>query len=257
MADTTLTPTEVLILVVLMAEADEVSNPVLKERYGVTLTGKSCKKLNELKLVESRKGERGALFHLLSDHGWRHLGELVAMGTGNGAEEGVRAPQRSGWAGAGCLALLGGLQRYLVRHDKRFADIFESPSAPVEPAPAPRATVENAENAGSAGSAEVAASPAPSTATVTLTPADVQARVRAAYVELAREPGDWVSLTRVRERLADVARADVDATLESMIELPDVNIVPASNQKALTGADRAAAVRIGNEDKHLIWIGVR
>ncbi len=242
MSDATLTPTEVMILVVLMAEADEVSNPVLKERYGVTLTGKSCRKLNELKLVESRKGERGALFHLLSDHGWRHLGELVATGTGEGAAEGVRAPQRSGWAGAGCLALLGGLQRHLVRHDRRLADIFESPSAPVEPAPAPR------EIAGPA------ASPAP---TVTLTMADVQARVRAAYVELAREPGDWVSLTRVRERLADVARADVDAALESMIELPDVNIVPASNQKALTGADRAAAVRIGNEDKHLIWIGVR
>jgi len=34
-----------------------------------------------------------------------------------------------------------------------------------------------------------------------------------------------------------------------------VQIVPESNQKVLTKEDRAAAVRIGNQAKHLIRIG--
>jgi hypothetical protein len=37
---------------------------------------------------------------------------------------------------------------------------------------------------------------------------------------------------------------------------PDVNIVPESNQKALTDAERTAAVRIGGQDKHFLAIGV-
>ena len=43
-----------------------------------------------------------------------------------------------------------------------------------------------------------------------LTAPDVEARIRAAYRELAAEPGAWVSLTRLRPLLGDVHEADVD-----------------------------------------------
>jgi hypothetical protein len=41
MADTDLTPTESALLIVLMAEAREISNTELAERFQLTLTGQS------------------------------------------------------------------------------------------------------------------------------------------------------------------------------------------------------------------------
>ncbi|MER6830800.1 hypothetical protein ABT352_32740 [Streptosporangium sp. NPDC000563] len=88
-----------------------------------------------------------------------------------------------------------------------------------------------------------------------VTPEVVQARVRDAYQALAKEPGDWVSLTQLRDRLgADLPREQVDAALRRMNRMPDVNLVPDDNQKMLTREDRAAALHIGEQDKHLISI---
>ncbi|GII42257.1 hypothetical protein [Planotetraspora phitsanulokensis] len=84
---------------------------------------------------------------------------------------------------------------------------------------------------------------------------DVEALIREAYAELAREPGGWVSLTELRVLLRDAARTKVDETLRRMAAMPDVNVVPESNQKALTRRDREAALVIGDQDKHLISIG--
>jgi hypothetical protein len=84
---------------------------------------------------------------------------------------------------------------------------------------------------------------------------DVEALIREAYAELAREPGGWVSLTDLRVLLRDVTRTKADETLRRMAAMPDVNIVPESNQKALTRRDREAALAIGDQDKHLISIG--
>ena len=48
----------------------------------------------------------------------------------------------------------------------------------------------------------------------------------------------------------------MDEELTRMISLPDVDLIPESNQKTLSPDDRAAAVRIGNQDKHLLRIEV-
>ncbi|MEK8106042.1 hypothetical protein NKG94_14370 [Micromonospora sp. M12] len=40
-----------------------------------------------------------------------------------------------------------------------------------------------------------------------------------------------------------------------MIGREDVRIIPVANTKSLTARDRAAAVRIGNEDNHALAIG--
>ncbi|MET8006305.1 hypothetical protein [Nonomuraea glycinis] len=91
-------------------------------------------------------------------------------------------------------------------------------------------------------------------ATAALTPEEVQTRVRAAYVDLAAQPGAWVGLSRLRAALSDVPRDQVDEALLALERMPDVNIVPESNQKTLTASARAAAVHIGGQDKHLITV---
>ena len=85
---------------------------------------------------------------------------------------------------------------------------------------------------------------------------DVEMTIRKAYAELAPAPGELVSLADLRPRLAGVARPDVDAALVTLSSAPGVRIIPESNQKTLTAAERAAAVSIGNQDRHLIAIGV-
>lgn len=86
---------------------------------------------------------------------------------------------------------------------------------------------------------------------------EIQNHIRDAYNKLARQPGAWVSLTRLRERLAkNLPRQKVDEALRLLNRMPGVNLVPENNQKMLTKADRDAAVRLGDQDKHNIAIGV-
>jgi hypothetical protein len=79
--------------------------------------------------------------------------------------------------------------------------------------------------------------------------------IRGAYQSLRAEPGAWVSLTRLRARLADIARADLDTALLEMVLEPGVMLDPEFNQKTLTPADRAAALRMGGENCHVLAIG--
>jgi hypothetical protein len=83
----------------------------------------------------------------------------------------------------------------------------------------------------------------------------VDNRVRAAYADLAANPGDWVGLADLRNHLGeDVNRHEVDASLKRLEQEPGANIVPESNQKMLTQADRDAAVVIGDQAKHAIML---
>lgn len=81
----------------------------------------------------------------------------------------------------------------------------------------------------------------------------VEDRLRAGYARLVTRPGGWVSLTRLRAELDD-PRDDVDAALRALYRAPGVSLIPEENQKVLTAEDRAAAVLIGDGDKHLIAI---
>ena len=85
----------------------------------------------------------------------------------------------------------------------------------------------------------------------------IEERVRAAYIELAGGRGIWVGLAELREVLGDLPRAEVDAELARMERMPEVSLVPESNQKRLTAQDREAAVVIGDQAKHLLWIGTQ
>lgn len=97
-----------------------------------------------------------------------------------------------------------------------------------------------------------------------LSPAGAEALITAAYDALAPSPGEFVGLRSLREQLTGAdrpgtdrpgtARARVDAALKEMYAGQRINLVPRSNQRALSAADREAAIRLGGEHKHMISI---
>jgi hypothetical protein len=117
---------EIATLLALMAQAREMSNVDLKERYGFTLTGAAKTRLNEAKLVISRKVGR-AFVHELTDQGWARCVEELA----------APCPPRAGAAGGALYALLHGLRRYLDRAQLSLSDVFREST--VDPESAVRA----------------------------------------------------------------------------------------------------------------------
>jgi hypothetical protein len=206
-----LTPNQILALVVLMSEARELSNNELKELAGFSLTGADNTKLeSKLGLVATDRSHR-PFSHQLTDRGWRVVRELHTM----------EPPKASKSATRTLLTLLGNLNRSLEQlqstHGVKLShgEFFRK----------------SPERNG-----------------------DAEARVREAYAGLAVRPGEWVGLADLRERLADLSRAEVDEALLGLLDQDGVRIIPVANTKALKDRDRAAAVRIGGEDSHALSI---
>jgi len=77
--------------------------------------------------------------------------------------------------------------------------------------------------------------------------------VGAAYRFLATEPRDFISIADIRDLMQDAfPRSVVDQALTRINAQRGNNIIPQSNQKILTARDRAAMVRLGNENRLLI-----
>ncbi|WP_410818820.1 hypothetical protein [Micromonospora sp. 050-3] len=228
-----LTPNQINALVVLMVEARRLSNVELKELAGFTLTGKDNTKLVDLGLVDTDRTHR-PFAHELTEEGWRVARQLHTS----------VPPKQGGSTTRSLFVVLSNLHRSLdrlrVSHGEFFKQTEATAPAAGEPrhdAPAPTATT----------TAPAAAAP--------VSAAEVEALVRSAYRDLATAPGAWVGLADVRDRLADTDRAALDAALRAMVGREDVRIIPVANTKSLTARDRAAAVRIGNEDNHALAIG--
>lgn len=79
-------------------------------------------------------------------------------------------------------------------------------------------------------------------------------RVRGAYRQLTQQPGELVSLTDLRPMVGGY-RPHVDAALLHLHRQRQAVLIPESNQKTLTTADRDAAIVIGDQAKHSISIG--
>ena len=86
---------------------------------------------------------------------------------------------------------------------------------------------------------------------------DLETRVRTVYESLTPEPGAWIKITAVRQKLGDVPEAALDDVFRALSEADDVDMMPESNQKTLTAQDRRCAVRVGGQDTHLLAIGTR
>ena len=57
------------------------------------------------------------------------------------------------------------------------------------------------------------------------------------------------------DHLAQLDRSTVDTALRAMARQPGVRIIPIANTKSLRPRDHAAALRIGDEENHALWIG--
>lgn len=113
MADN-LTPAESALLMVLMAEAREISNPELQERYRITLTGKSREKLNNLGYVKSWKVGQPYV-HVLDDKGWDRVHQGLNFDS-----------PRARALGAALSALHDNLRERVLEHGayRRFGEMF-------------------------------------------------------------------------------------------------------------------------------------
>jgi hypothetical protein len=207
-------------LIVLMAEARELTNTELAEISGFTLTGPARQSLNDLKFVESRKVGR-VYAHQLTEQGWRACRDLLR----------AERPARAGSAGGALFALLAGMDRALDRQRLSLADFFAPPEAGID---------------GSA--AEVASATAPASADA------LDSAVRDAYRKLAKEPAGWVGLAALRGELGGFGRAETDEALRRIALSPGAHLIPVANLKSLTQADRDAALSLGGEDNHALSI---
>ncbi|MEU8001078.1 hypothetical protein AB0B66_07950 [Catellatospora sp. NPDC049111] len=108
-----LTPNQILALVVLMAEARQVSNSELKELAGFALTGTDNTKLVKLGLVETDRSQR-PFTHLLTDTGWRVVRELHTS----------TPPKAGGSAARSLFTLLANVHRGLDRLQVSHAAFF-------------------------------------------------------------------------------------------------------------------------------------
>jgi hypothetical protein len=223
-----LTPTESAILVVLMSENRSIRNPDLKEQFGFELKKPSRDKLNRLNYMETRTEGR-VMVHRLGDAAWDRFQEPLNF-------DGAR-PRAFG---AALGSLLAAVHRDLERNNRSLAMAFAPEAAEPTPRPAAEPTPRPA--------AEKEPRPAAG--------GGLTDRIREAYAATASAPRAWVSIADIRRKLGDVDRTYLDAALRQLERAPDVNIVPESNQKALSDEDRRAAVIIGDQPKHFLAIGV-
>jgi hypothetical protein len=219
MPDNDLNASESAILMVLMAEAREVLNTELVERYGLDVRKPSRDKLTRLHYVASRKSGRTYALQL-DDKGW------------------VRVQNDLDFKLRGASALGAALTAVHVNLLDRVLD-----------------------RSGCASFAELFAltdmrGPAPAHVPAPDQQQGLRTRIVNAYEALAKEPGGWVSLTRLRPFFGDLPTAVFDDALRQLSRESKVSIVPESNQKMLTDADVEAALHIGGQDKHLLAIGV-
>jgi hypothetical protein len=113
MTEDRLTLSERCVLLVLMAEARELTNAELYAAAGIKLDGVHRRQLNELGLVTSTKVNR-AFVHELTDSGAVWCAEELSR----------ERPARSGSAGGALYAVLAALGRYLETTRRPLTDIF-------------------------------------------------------------------------------------------------------------------------------------
>jgi hypothetical protein len=224
MSDAPLSIPERAALLALMTFVEEVSNADIRARYGFSIDGKVRTRLERDGYLrgERARDRPGRPFVLqLEDKGWRWCRDELGAPPPNRALKPYRL----------LYGALNTIDLHLRRSQCTMADFFAVGEAP---------------RAGTAATAAPAGQP---TGTST-----IEKRLRSAYDDLVAEPGGWVGLRRLRERLADLPRADVDAALLQLDQQRGVYLEPEINQKTLSEADWAAAIRIGGEPKHLLSI---
>lgn len=91
-------------------------------------------------------------------------------------------------------------------------------------------------------------------------PKTTEQRITEAARHLQKQNGlaasDSVHISDLRQTMtqAGVSNPEFDRALTSMFTAQKVNLVPQSNQQALTNQQRAGAIHVGGQDKHRLYI---
>lgn len=126
----------------------------------------------------------------------------------------AQRPTRPGYYGYAFFAVLNSLDRFFDREKRQLADVFQPETGDV----------------------------------------DLESQIRRAYRKLAPRPGEPVRLAELRPLLNGAPKADVDGVLTTLGRKQVVTLTPNPNGKDVTAEDRAAAVRIGGDENHMIVI---
>jgi hypothetical protein len=226
MSEKELTLVERCVLINLMTKAAPLQQSYLINVAGVS--GLKPAHRNNLKARGFIEVTEKPITLALTDEGWEAAK----------AELSNEPPKGAGTAGATLYTVLDFVRRLIDHSGVPADDLFRMQFKPNQIATAIDSAVTVATTANGSGAMQL----------------DVATRIRQAYRELTDQPGDFVMLAALRDKLADLPRTDLDTALIQLNQDPDVDLIPESNQKSLTPQDRAAAVSIGNQDKHLIAI---
>jgi hypothetical protein len=163
----------------------------------------------------------------VTDRGWRwaqeHLGDEL--------------PDKT-YAGAFVLrAWLARLQAFMQARDIGLAEVLGPP----------------AKRHRDAGDAETSG-PEPEVPTG-IDYAELRERIRRAYLDVTGGSLNKRALLRdIRERLRLVDRSTLDDALKRMQREEDASLMQLDNRVEITEADRVAALYIGSEPRHILWI---
>ncbi|WP_255368153.1 hypothetical protein [Micromonospora sp. WMMB235] len=216
MPEKELTLVDRCILVTLMVKAAPLPQTYFTNVAGIGLKADHRRRLQSLGLIEVTEKP---ITLALTDRGWDRATE----------ELGAEPPKGAGTAGGTLYVALDFLRRLIDHSGTRADDLFRM----------------------QINRSEVVAPPVTSSGAPAV---DAVALIRQAYHELAAKPGDYVMLADLRGALIDLSRPEFDAALMTLNRERGVHLVPESNQKVLKPQERAAAVTIGNQDKHLVAI---
>jgi hypothetical protein len=83
---------------------------------------------------------------------------------------------------------------------------------------------------------------------------EIRERIRAAYLNVAGGLDRRILLRDLRPKLADIDRDLVDAALMRMLRDDEVSLMRLDYRPEVTEEDHDAALMIGSEPRHIIWI---
>jgi hypothetical protein len=168
-------------------------------------------------LIDFRKEKGGAYFITVTDRGW------------DWAEQHLSDPlPEKTFGGAFVLrAWLSRLHSFLKARDLRLAEVLAE---------------------------QLTKPPADESSPRSLNYSDLRDRIRTAYREVAGGFDQRVLLRDLRPKLADIDRRQVDAALMQMLRDQEASLMQLDYRPDVTDEDHEAALQIGNEPRHIIWI---
>jgi len=222
-----ITPLQTLILWALLArggsgfQKDLKPEPKPKDREALVRAG----------LISKEKGKRGAITLNVEDKGWHWASENMDAEISKHSNAGAVVLQD----------LLSRLGAYTKARNIALADVLAPQDQGADPGKGRQDKTEpQGPDAAPSDSHDFAS---------------LRAQLRAAFLDLTGDKFNTrVRLSDLREKLRHVDRAALDQTLLAIAKEEGAVLMQLDNRTEITGADRDAALEVGREPRHLLWL---